>query len=76
MLVSLSIRLYEIHSSSRVSATPSRFSIFLMRLRPSESTVRQSMPLNELIFSMLLEDSARCLHTPRRTQNVLRRQES
>ena len=34
MFVSFSMLLYEIHSSSSVAATPSKFSIFLMRFFP------------------------------------------
>lgn len=60
-LTSFSIWLYDSHSSSRVSATTSTFSIFFSRLRPSDRMCRLSMPERLLIFSMLLVDSARCL---------------
>ena len=33
-----------------------------MQLRPIESTSSTSKPLRPVIFSMQLEDSARCLH--------------
>ncbi len=53
--------MYEIQSSSSVSATASRFSIFLIRLRPRDRIRRFSMPDKLLIFSIVFVLSARCL---------------
>ena len=55
------IRLYEIQSSSKVSATASRFSIFLIRFLPKERILKLSIPDKLLIFSMALVERARCL---------------
>ena len=62
MLVKRSMRLYDIHSSSRVSATPSRFSSFLIWFFPSDRISKLSRPASEPIFSMLFVERLRCLH--------------
>lgn len=53
--------LYEIHSCSSVSATASRFSIFLMRFRPNDRILRFSMPDRPPIFSIEFVDRAKWL---------------
>lgn len=59
--------LYDSHSSSSVSATASKFSIFLMRFRPKDKILRFSIPDKLVIFSIEFVERANCLQA--RSQN-------